>query len=63
MVASLLAVGLVLAALKGMRVVEVLPLTAVFLVSAIPVALPTLFVITMALGCSELARRRVLVTH
>ncbi len=63
MVASLLAVGLVLAALKGMRVVEVLPLTAVFLVSAIPVALPTLFVITMALGSSELARRRVLVTR
>jgi len=63
MVASLLAVGLVLAALKGMRVVEVLPLTAVFLVSAIPVALPTLFVITMALGSSELAKRRVLVTR
>ncbi|MDM7999554.1 MAG: plasma-membrane proton-efflux P-type ATPase [Dehalococcoidia bacterium] len=63
MVASLLALGLILAAIEHTDVVEILPLTAVLLVSAIPVALPTLFVITMALGSSELARRAVLVTR
>jgi len=63
MVCSLLAVGLVLAWLKGIRVVEILPLVAVLLVSAIPVALPTLFVITMALGSSELVKKRVLITR
>ena len=63
MVCSLLAIGLALAALKHMRVVEILPLAAILLVSAIPVALPTLFVITMALGSSELARKKVLITR
>jgi H+-transporting ATPase len=63
MVCSLLAVGLVLARLKGIGVVEILPLAAVLLVSAIPVALPTMFVITMALGSSELAKKRVLITR
>jgi H+-transporting ATPase len=63
MVCSLLAIGFALAALKNMRVIEVLPLAAILLVSAIPVALPTLFAITMALGSSELAKKRVLVTR
>jgi H+-transporting ATPase len=63
MVCSLLALGLVLAWLKGIRVVEILPLAAVLLVSAIPVALPTMFVITMALGSSELAKKKVLITR
>jgi len=63
MVCSLLAVGLVLAWLKGIRVIEILPLAAVLLVSAIPVALPTMFVITMALGSSELAKKKVLITR
>lgn len=63
MVCSLLAIGLALAALKHMRVVDILPLAAILLVSAIPVALPTLFVITMALGSSELAKKKVLITR
>ena len=63
MVCTLLAIGFVLAALKHMRVIEVLPLAAILLVSAIPVALPTLFAITMALGSAELAKKRVLVTR
>ncbi len=63
MVCSLLAIGLALAALKHMSVVEILPLAAILLVSAIPVALPTLFAITMALGSSELARKKVLITR
>jgi len=63
MVCSLLAVGLILSWLKGIGVVEILPLAAVLLVSAIPVALPTMFVITMALGSSELAKKKVLITR
>jgi len=63
MVCSLLAIGLALAALKHMKVIEIIPLAAILLVSAIPVALPTLFAITMALGSSELAKKKVLITR
>lgn len=63
MVCSLLAIGLALAAVKGMRVVRVIPLAAILLVSAIPVALPTLFAVSMAMGSSELAKKKVLVTR
>lgn len=63
MVCSLLAIGLALAAARGMRVVEIIPLAVILLVSAIPVALPTMSAITMALGSAELARKRVLVTQ
>ncbi|MDE1861930.1 MAG: plasma-membrane proton-efflux P-type ATPase [Thaumarchaeota archaeon] len=43
--------------------VSVLPLSITLLVSAIPVALPVMFSITMALGSLELARKGVLVTR
>jgi len=63
MVCSLLVTGLVMAVLRGIGIAELVPLAAILLVSAIPVALPTLFAITMALGSSELAKKRVLVTR
>jgi H+-transporting ATPase len=63
MVSSLIAVGLILTWLRSVGVTQILPLAAVLLVSAIPVALPTLFVVTMALGSSELGRKGVLVTR
>ena len=40
-----------------------LSLALILLVSAIPVALPTMFTITMALGSQELAKKGVLVTR
>jgi len=63
MVAVTLSVGLALALLKGVKLTEILPLAAILLVSAIPVALPTMFTISMALGSSELAKKGALVTR
>ncbi len=57
------AAGSVASLLSGMDVLDVLPLALVLLASAIPIALPAMFTITMALGSMELSRRGVLVTR
>src|SRR5262249_2495628 len=48
---------------QGFRLIEILPLTLVLLMSAVPVALPVMFTVSMALGSVELARRGVLITR
>jgi H+-transporting ATPase len=63
MVVVLLSIGLSLAMLRGLDLVEMLPLAVILLVSAIPVALPTMFTVSMALGSLELAKKGVLVTR
>jgi H+-transporting ATPase len=63
MVGVLLSLGIVFAILRGTPLIEMLPLAAILLVSAIPVALPTMFTVCMALGSLELAKRGVLVTR
>jgi H+-transporting ATPase len=63
LVVSLLAVTAVVSWVRGVNLLDVLSLALVLLVSAIPVALPTMFTITMALGSYELARKGVLVTR
>jgi len=63
MVGVMLSIGLFLAISEGMDLIEILPLTVILLLSAIPVALPTMFTITMALGSLELAKKGVLVTR
>jgi H+-transporting ATPase len=63
MVGVLLLIALAFTILKGMNVYGILPLALVLLVSAVPVALPTMFTISMALGSLELARKGVLVTR
>jgi H+-transporting ATPase len=62
-VSSLLSVALVFTALKGMSLIGVLPLAVVLMVSAIPVALPTMFTISMALGSLELMKKGILITR
>ncbi len=62
-VSSFLAVALVFTAIRGVDLVEVLPLALVLMVSAIPVALPTMFTISMALGSLELLHKGILVTR
>ena len=59
----LLGAALTISALKGENLFDLLPLSLVLLVSAIPVALPAMFTITMALGSMELSRKGVLVTR
>ena len=63
MVVSLLVITAAVSWVRGVNLLDVLSIALVLLVSAIPVALPTMFTITMALGSFELARKGVLVTR
>ncbi len=62
-VAGLLAVVIVLSLVRGVSMLELIPLVLVLLMSAVPVALPVMFTVSMALGSRELAKRGVLVTR
>ncbi len=63
LVVSLLVITAAVSWVRGVNLLDVLSIALVLLVSAIPVALPTMFTITMALGSFELARKGVLVTR
>jgi soluble P-type ATPase len=62
-VGSLVALTLIVSFLQGGKLLEILPLSLVLLMSAVPVALPVMFTVSMALGSMELARHGVLVTR
>jgi plasma-membrane proton-efflux P-type ATPase len=62
-VGGLLVVVLVLSLLRGAPLLEMMPLLLVLLMSAVPVALPVMFTVSMAVGSKELARRGVIVTR
>jgi H+-transporting ATPase len=62
-VVTLLSVAFLFSMLKGMNLLEILPLILVLLLSAIPVALPAMFTISMAIGSMELVKKGVLVTR
>jgi H+-transporting ATPase len=56
-------ITVVVSLIEGMKLIEILPLSLVLLMSAVPVALPVMFTVSMAIGSMELARRGVLVTR
>jgi plasma-membrane proton-efflux P-type ATPase len=62
-VGSLVALTLGMSMLKGLPLLDVLPIALVVLMSAVPVALPVMFTVSMALGSLELARKGVLITR
>jgi H+-transporting ATPase len=62
-VAVLLAVVIVLSLIRRAPLIEMIPLMLVLLMSAIPVALPVMFTVSMALGSKQLAKHGVLVTR
>ena len=62
-VGALLAVTSVAALLRGYAAIEIAPLMLVLLLSAVPVALPVMFTVSMAIGSMELAKKGVLVTR
>ena len=62
-VGTLSAVTLVTALVRGLPIVEVAPIALVLLMSAVPVALPVMFTVSMAVGSIELGRRGVLITR
>jgi H+-transporting ATPase len=62
-VGTMVAVALVLSVARGLPLLDILPLSLVLLMSAVPVALPVMFTVSTAVGSMELGRRGVLVTH
>jgi magnesium-transporting ATPase (P-type) len=62
-VGVLLGMVIVLSLIRGTQLLEMLPLMLVLLMSAVPVALPVMFTVSMAVGSKELAKRGVLVTR
>ena len=62
-VAALVLAVAVAAMSAGHRALDVLPIALVLLMSAVPVALPVMFTVSMAAGARELARHGVLVTR
>jgi len=62
-VGALLAVAFVFALFKGMPLLDMLPLMLVLLLGAVPVALPVMFTVSMAVASMQLAKKGVLVTR
>lgn len=62
-VGALLGLVAVLSLIKGAPLLEMAPLMLILLMSAVPVALPVMFTVSMAVGSKELAKRGVLVTR
>ncbi len=62
-VGTLVGVAFVLSLVRGLPLLDILPLSLVLLMSAVPVALPVMFTVSTAVGSVELGRHGVLVTH
>jgi H+-transporting ATPase len=62
-VGILVALAISASLVERLQLVDILPLSLVLLMSAVPVALPVMFTVSMAVGSMELARRGVLVTR
>lgn len=62
-VGIMVAMTLIVSIAWGLSLIEILPLSLILLMSAIPVALPVMFTVSMAVGSIELARRGVLVSR
>jgi len=62
-VGTLLGFVAALSLFRGAPLLEMVPLMLVLLMSAVPVALPVMFTVSMAVGSRELAKRGVLVTR
>ena len=62
-VGALLGVVIVLSLVRHVALLDMIPLMLVLLMSAVPVALPVMFTVSMAIGAKELAKRGVLVTR
>lgn len=62
-VGALLGMVFILSLIRGVGLLEIVPLMLVLLMSAVPVALPVMFTVSLAVGSKELARRGVLVTR
>jgi plasma-membrane proton-efflux P-type ATPase len=62
-VGVLLGMVVVMSLIRGTPLVEMIPLMLILFMSAIPLSLPVMFTVSMAVGSKELAKRGVLVTR
>jgi len=62
-VGALLGVVVVMSLMRGTPLLEMIPLMLILFMSAIPLSLPVMFTVAMAVGSKELAKRGVLVTR
>ena len=62
-VGVLVAIAVIVSLAEGFRLLDILPLSLVLLMSAVPVALPVMFTVSMAVGSVALARHGVIVTR
>jgi len=62
-VITLIALAFVFSIVEAKDLLELLPIVLVLLLSAIPVALPAMFTVSMAIGSMELSKKGVLVTR
>ena len=62
-VGVLLAMVVVMSLMRGTPLLEMIPLMLILFMSAIPLSLPVMFTVSMAVGAKELAKRGVLVTR
>lgn len=62
-VATLVVFSTAMAVLEGHRLLELLPLSLVVSISTVPVALPVMFTVSMAVGSMETAHRGALITR
>jgi len=62
-VGGLLGMVVVMSLIRGTPLLEMVPLILILLMSAIPLSLPVMFTVSMAIGSKELAKRGVLVTR
>lgn len=62
-VGALVAIAMCVSLLRHIDLLSILPLSLVLLMSAVPVALPVMFTVSMAVGSLDLARKGVLVTR
>jgi H+-transporting ATPase len=62
-VVGLIGLATIFSVLKGLDLLEILPLILALLLSAIPVALPAMFTVSTAIGSMELVKKGVLVTR
>lgn len=62
-VGTLVLITIIVSLVREFALIEILPISLVLLMSAIPVALPVMFTVSMAVGSMELAHQGVLVTR
>jgi P-type E1-E2 ATPase len=62
-VGALLGMVVVVSLVRGTPLLQMVPLMLILLMSAIPLSLPVMFTVAMAVGAKELAKRGVLITR